>query len=74
MEHTYSTGRVAALLGTTEPKVAELVRRGRTSPAPRVTSGRRLWERAHVLQAAACLAIDERAVARLLDAEARDET
>jgi len=47
-----STGRAAAILGTTEPRLAELVRRGRIRPPPAVIAGRRLWGREHVLQAA----------------------
>lgn len=69
MERIFTTGRVAAVLGTTEPKVAELVRRGRICPTPRVVAGRRMWERAHVLQAASFLGLDESEVTRRLDAE-----
>lgn len=38
-----TTGAVAALLGVTEPRLNELVRRGKIAPAPTVRAGRRLW-------------------------------
>lgn len=52
MRFPMSTGAVASVLGTTEPKLAEEVRRGRVTPAPQIFAGRRLWQREHVLQAA----------------------
>jgi hypothetical protein len=69
VHQTFSTGGVAALLHSTEPKLAELVRRGKISPAPRVVAGRRLWERDHVVQAAVCLGLDADLVVRRLDGE-----
>jgi hypothetical protein len=47
-----STGLAAQLLQTTEPRLAELVRRGKIDPAPLVVSGRRRWLASHLLQAA----------------------
>lgn len=47
-----STGQVAQLLGTTEPKLSEEVRRGRVVPPPPVVAGRRLWRAEHVRQVA----------------------
>jgi hypothetical protein len=49
------TGAVAELLGVTEPRLAETVRRGHVAPPPTVIAGRRLWTREQVLQAAAAL-------------------
>jgi hypothetical protein len=50
-----TTGQVAQLLDTTEPRLSELVRRGRVKPPPPVISGRRAWDESHVQQAAAAL-------------------
>ena len=50
MKFPLSTGEVARILGTTEPKLSEEVRRGRVVPAPRVFAGRRIWEQTHVYQ------------------------
>lgn len=52
MRFPRSTGQAAALVRTTEPKLAEEVRRGRIQPAPHVFAGRRLWHAEHILQAA----------------------
>ena len=52
-----STGEVARLLGTTEPTLSELVRRGRIEPAPTILAGRRLWAADHISQAAAALGL-----------------
>jgi hypothetical protein len=51
-QEQFSTGAAAALLGSIEPKLADLVRRGKVLPPPRVIAGRRLWDCSHVLQAA----------------------
>lgn len=50
-----STGEAARLLGTTEPQLGELVRRGRIEPPPEVVAGRRLWTPDQILQAAEAL-------------------
>lgn len=50
-----TTGAVAEALNTTEPKLADTVRRGRVRPAPIIVAGRRLWAHEQVLQAAAAL-------------------
>lgn len=60
-KYPISTGQAAQLLGTTEPKLSEEVRRGRINPPPAIFAGRRLWLAEHLLQAAANL--------RLLDSE-----
>lgn len=52
MKHSLSTGQAARLLGTTEPRLADFVRKGKIQPAPEVTAGRRLWDQSHILQAA----------------------
>ena len=52
-----TTGAVARLLNTTEPRVAETVRRGHVEPPPPVVAGRRLWSREHLLQAAEALGL-----------------
>jgi len=69
---TLTTGRAAAILGTTEPRLAELVRRGRIHPQPNVIAGRRLWSREHVLQAARYLELDLDEVARAYEQAAHD--
>ncbi len=52
-----TTGAVARLLNTTEPRVAETVRRGRISPEPVIVAGRRLWTHEQVRQAAEALGL-----------------
>lgn len=51
------TGQAARLLGVTEPRLSEAVRRGHVSPVPSVLAGRRLWHREHLLQAAESLGV-----------------
>lgn len=46
-----STGEAARVLGTTEPRLAELVRRGLIQPTPEIVAGRRLWYAVHLRQA-----------------------
>jgi hypothetical protein len=57
----FSTGQAAHLLGTTEPRLADLVRKGRIRPAPAVFAGRRVWDSSHIIQAAEhlCILTDE---------------
>lgn len=52
MQFPMFTGEVARFLKTTEPKLADVVRRGRLDPKPRILAGRRLWEREAIVQAA----------------------
>ena len=68
MMHPISTGQAARLLRTTEPRLSDLVRRGKVRPAPRVVAGRRAWDEAHVRQAARALGITdiERRLAEVL--------
>jgi len=48
----FSTGEAARFLRTTEPRLAELVRRGKIHPEPEIVAGRRLWYSGHLRQAA----------------------
>ena len=50
-----ATGSAAELIGATEPRLAETVRRGHVAPPPPILAGRRLWSREHLLQAAEAL-------------------
>lgn len=52
-----TTGAAADLIGTTEPRLSDTVRRGRIEPEPTIVAGRRLWTREQVLQAAEVLGI-----------------
>lgn len=52
-----TTGASAILIGTTEPRLAETVRRGHVTPPPPILAGRRLWSRDHLLQAAEVLGL-----------------
>ncbi len=63
-----STAQVRDLLGLDNDKrLNDLVRTGRIRPAPRVVSGRRLWEIAHVTAAANALGIPVDDVRRRLE-------
>jgi hypothetical protein len=53
----FTTGAVARLLSTTEPRVAETVRRGRIIPEPTIVAGRRLWTTDQIRQAAEVLGV-----------------
>lgn len=64
-----STGEAARLLGTTEPRLAETVRRGKVRPEPRIVAGRRLWDEEHILQAAVSLGVPEPPGLRTEDGE-----
>jgi hypothetical protein len=52
-----STGQVARLLRSTEPKLSNLVRCGLIQPSPEVLAGRRQWYAAHIFQAAKALGV-----------------
>lgn len=52
-----STGGAARLIGTTDPHLADLVRRGKVTPEPTVFAGRRMWTATHVRQAAEHLGV-----------------
>lgn len=52
-----TTGVAAQFLGTTEPRLAETVRRGRVDPPPPILAGRRLWSAEHLCQAAKALGV-----------------
>jgi 1,6-anhydro-N-acetylmuramate kinase len=64
-----STGQVAKLIRSTEPRLAELVRRGFVTPPPPVLAGRRLWEAQHILQAADRLGLLNSELHAALEAE-----
>ncbi len=64
MQFPASTGQVARTLGTSEPRLNDLIRRGKISPAPRLFAGRRVWEEVHIRQAARALGIVMSEVAR----------
>ena len=68
-----TTGTVAKLLNTTEPRVAETVRRGKVSPAPTIVAGRRLWLPEQVRQAAEALGLLTDNLDRLLIGGPTDE-
>lgn len=70
MRYPLSTGAVARILETTEPRLAETVRRGGVHPEPRVVAGRRLWEADHIRQAARRLGLLTEDLERKLDQEA----
>ncbi len=57
MRFPCSTGEAARYLGTTEPLLAETVRRGKVKPGPRIVAGRRLWMPEQLLQAASTLGL-----------------
>lgn len=57
MRFPCSTGEAAKLIGTTEPRLAETVRRGQVNPEPTVMAGRRLWFPEQLRQAAVALDI-----------------
>lgn len=52
-----STGQAANLLGVLEPRLNDLVRRGKIHPAPCLFAGRRAWSEFHIRQAAEILGI-----------------
>ena len=52
MKIPITSGQVASLLDTTEPRLNDLIRRRRIDPPPPVVSGRRLWGPDHIRQAA----------------------
>jgi hypothetical protein len=57
MNYPLSTGQAAQLIRTTEPRLADLVRKGKIQPEPTIFAGRRLWERSHIRKAAECLGL-----------------
>jgi len=66
MNRQLTTGEVARTLATTEPRLNDLIRRGKITPAPVVLVGRRAWEETHIRQAAKVL--DVRDIDRCLAA------
>lgn len=68
-----TSGAAAVWLGTTEPRLAETVRRGHVVPPPPILAGRRLWSRAHLLQAAEALDLLTDELRAVLAAEANHD-
>lgn len=56
MRFPTSTGQVARLLGMTEPRLNDLIRRQKIRAAP-ILAGRRLWTQADVERAADALGL-----------------
>lgn len=52
MTNYYSSGATACLLGTTEPRLNGLIRRGKIVPQPELIAGRRAWGALHIALAA----------------------
>ena len=52
-----TTGAAAELIGTTEPRLSETVRRGHVTPPPPILAGRRLWSAQQLAQAAEALGL-----------------
>jgi hypothetical protein len=52
MQYPVFTGQAARYIGASEPKLNALVRKSKIDPTPAVVSGRRLWDREQVRQAA----------------------
>ena len=57
MDYPTSTGTGARAICTTEPRLNNLIRRGKIRPEPPIRDGRRLWYRDHLLQAAEALGL-----------------
>lgn len=70
-EKLLMTGDAARLLGTSEARLSEIVRRGKIDPPP-VLAGRRIWSLRHVVQAAAVLGIPDVELYARLGREVRD--
>ena len=73
MQFPTSTGQAAQFLGTTEPRLAETVRRGRIKPAPPIIAGRRLWTLDQLLKAAEVLGLASQDLVARLHAAATGE-
>jgi hypothetical protein len=76
MDFPLSTGQVGLLLGTTEARLNDLIRRAKVSPAPPIAAGRRLWHRTHVEHAARVLGVGRHLLAHdhRADADAAGST
>jgi hypothetical protein len=73
MKYPLSTGEAARVLETTEPRLAETVRRRKVAPEPPIVAGRRLWGPSHLLQAAVALGVlTDEIRARVEAVEAQD--
>ena len=69
MRQPKTTGRVAIDLGVIEPRLNDLVRRGKINPPPPVVDSRRHWDRSHILQAARHLGLLTKELKASLDEE-----
>jgi hypothetical protein len=67
-----TSGVAAGLIGTTEPKLSEIVRRGRVVPTPPILAGRRLWSQSHLRQAAEALGLLTEALSKQLGGGSTD--
>ena len=67
-----TTGQAARLIHSTEPRLADLVRKGKIQPEPLIVAGRRQWAPIHILQAARHLGIPTDDLRRRLDGESSD--
>ena len=68
-ERKHSSGDAARILNIPEPRLADLVRRGKIDPAPTHFAGRRQWNEDQILQAAEYLGLDTDSLRRRLDDE-----
>ena len=59
MNTLLSTGQAAKILRTTEPRLAETVRRGKVTPEPIIVAGRRLWRLDQVRQAGIAIKLSD---------------
>ncbi len=66
----YSTGQAAEVIGASEPRLSDLVRRGKIQPPPALFAGRRCWEPDHIRQAATHLGLLTDDLERELQGEA----
>lgn len=57
MHYPLSTGEASRAIQATEPQLNRLIRHGKIDPEPPIRSGRRLWEREHLEQAAAAFGL-----------------
>ena len=73
MNYPIATGKAARFLETTEPRLAETVRRNKVVPEPPVLAGRRLWGPAHLLQAGEALGLLTDELRSQLEAAVNDE-
>lgn len=69
MQFPASTSELAQFLGVTEPRLNDLIRRGRIEPVPPVAAGRRAWSPDHVLAAAFACGLQIETIRQRLEVE-----